>query len=281
MIKGLVSIIIPTKNSSLYLDKCLGKIKRQNYHNMETIVVDGGKSKDLDKTIQITKKHNFKFLIFDPKVKKGLFDATKKRNYVAKKVKGEFIYHVDADMEITGNVVNEAVSLCHKGFDAITIPEDSFGQGIWARAKNLERRFFWNDDTVESPRFFRKIVWDRLKGYDENIAGGGDDRDIYQRAIQAGYSVGRTQSMVMHNEGNLQLWYLLKKQFMYKREVLKYVKKRPYIGIKSYFPIRKSHLKNWRMFASRPGDTVSFVIMKTVESLAGVAGILYSIVVRS
>lgn len=280
MKKGLVSIIIPTKNSSIYVDKCLEKIRDQSHKDIEILIVDDGKSKDLDKITQAAKKFNCKFLTFDPKVKKGLFDATKKRNYAAKKADGEFVYHMDADMELTKHVIGEAVALCRRGIDAVIVTEDSFGEGIWAGAKNLERRFFWGDDTVESPRFFKKIVWDALGGYDENIAGGGDDRDIYQKMRSSGYKVARTKNFVMHNEGTLHLTDLWKKQFMYKREVLKYLQKRPLMGLISYFPIRKSHITNWKMFASRPKDTLLFIIMKTLESIAGISGILYSLVKR-
>lgn len=278
MKKGLVSIIIPTKNSSKYLDKCLKHIKSQSYKDIEIIIVDG-KSQDMDKTTEIAKKYNCKILIFVPNVEKGLFDATKKRNYAVTKTKGEFIYHIDADMELSRNVVKEAIKLCNNGFDAVILPEDSFGEGPWASAKNLERRFFWNDDTVESPRFFKKSVWDKLGGYDENIAGGGDDRDLYQKLLETGHKVGRIKSFVMANEGKLTLIHLLKKQFMYRRELLKYIVKRPK-SIKGYFPIRESHIKNWRVFVSRPKDTFLFIIMKTAESVAGVLGILYSILKR-
>lgn len=278
MKKGLVSIIIPTKNSSKYLDSCLEHIKSQSYKDIEVIIVDG-KSQDINQTVEIAKKYHSKVLIFIPNVEKGLFDATKKRNYAATKAVGEFIYHMDADMELSKNVVKEAIELCNNGFDAVILPEDSFGEGPWARAKNLERRFFWNDDTVESPRFFKKKVWDKLGGYDENIAGGGDDRDLYQKTLENGYKVGRINSLVMANEGKLTLTHLLKKQFMYRRELLKYILKRPK-SIKGYFPIRASHIKNWHVFASRPKDTFTYVIMKTAETFAGVLGILYSIVKR-
>jgi len=47
--KPFVSVIIITKNRPDYLDKCLYHLKKQNYHNYETVVVDSStdqKSKD-------------------------------------------------------------------------------------------------------------------------------------------------------------------------------------------------------------------------------------------
>lgn len=279
MKRGLVSIIIPTKNSSTYLEKCLKCIKSQRYRSIETILVDSH-SKDSDKIVHLAKKYNCQMYTYNPRVKKGLFDATQKRNFAVKKAHGEFIYHYDADMEATPYVIREAVNLCKFGYDAVIVKEDSFGNGPWASAKNLERRFFWGDDTVESPRFFKKRVWDDLGGYDEDIAGGGDDRDIYQKMLKIGYKVGRTNSLILHNEGKLELWYLMKKQFMYKREVLKYIRKRPSVAIQSFSPIRRSHFVHWRMFVSRPNDTFFFIIMKTCEVIAGAYGMLYSLMER-
>lgn len=277
MKKGLVSIIIPTKNSSGLLTTCLAKIREQKYKKIEIIIVDG-KSDDFKILEQLAKKYKCNLHTFVPKVKKGLFDATMKRNFAVKKLaEGEFVYHYDADMEISRNVISEAVDLCDRGFDAVIVTEDSFGKGPWAQAKNLERRFFWGDDSIESPRFFKKRVWNALGGYDENIAGGGDDRDIYQKMLKMGYKVGRTKSLVMHNEGKLTLSYLFKKQFMYKREVIKYIRKRPEMTIKSFSPIRASHFKKWRMFVERPKDSFFLVIMKSVEIAAGIYGITYSL----
>lgn len=275
----LVSIIIPTKNASQKLPACLQKIRRQSYKNVEVIIVDG-KSEDRDKTMHIAREYGCKFYTFVPQVKNGLFDATGKRNYVKEKVKGEYIYHIDADMELTENVIREAVKLCDKGFDAIIVPEDSFGIGPWASAKKLERRFFWGDITIESPRFFKKRVWDTVGGYDENMGAGGEDRDIGIKIRLAGYRVGRINSLVMHNEGKLQLMQIFKKQFMYKREVLKFIKKRPLMGIVGYFPLRKAHVTKWRLFTLHPKDTFLFIIMMIVESIAALLGMLYSLVRR-
>ena len=132
--KSLVSIIVPTRNSAEFLENCLESIKNQSYKNIEVIVVDGNSK---DKTIEIAKKYKTKIYNYSPRVKLGTFDAPHKRNFGVKKAKGELVYYVDADMELSTNVIKDAVSLCIKGYDAIIIPEDSFGIGIWAKAKNL------------------------------------------------------------------------------------------------------------------------------------------------
>ena len=271
--KALVSIIIPTKNSSEFLSNCLSSVRLQTYSNIELIVVDGGST---DKTLDVCKKYNAKVFIYKPKVAKGVFDAPHKRNYGVKKARGKFVYYVDADMELPKNLISEAVNLCSEEYDALILPEDSFGVGIWASAKNLERRCYWGDDTVEAPRFFKKSVWEKVGGLDVSIGGGGDDWDLYQKVLDRGYRVGRTKNIVMHNEGNLKLLKLMRKRFMYGRETAKYIKKRPKAAVSSYFPIRMSYIKNWKMFLSRPADTVIFVIMRVCEYLSGGAGIIYS-----
>lgn len=273
--KPLVSVIIPTKNSAEFLDNCLKSIKRQSYKNIEIIIVDGNSK---DKTKEITKKSKVNFFNYSYKVRKGTFDAPHKRNFGVKNAKGDFVYYVDADMELTPNVICEAVEACNLDYGAIIVSEDSFGIGVWANAKNLERRCYWGDDTVEAPRFFKKNVWDKVGGLDESLGGGGDDWDLYQKLLKKGYKVGRIKSLVMHNEGNLKLTKLLRKRFMYGRDSFRYISKRPREGTKSYFPIRKAYIKNWRLFAKRPKDTAAFIVMRTGEYAAGFSGILYSFI---
>jgi arabinofuranan 3-O-arabinosyltransferase len=271
---SLVSIIIPTKNSAAFLDNCLKCIRLQSHPKIEIIIVDG---KSTDNVRELAKKYGCNFYTYVPKVKEGAFDAPHKRNYGVKKARGEYVYWLDVDMELSKNLIAEAVDLCKGGMDAVILPEDSFGIGVWASAKNLERRCYWGDDTVEAPRFFKKNVWKNLGGLDENLGGGGDDWDLHQKLLVNKYKVGRAKNVVRHNEGNLKLVKLLKKRFMYSKDSLKYISKRPKEGFVSYFPIRKAYVKNWKLFASRPKDTFSFIIMRSFEYLAGMAGVIYSI----
>jgi glycosyltransferase involved in cell wall biosynthesis len=269
----LVSVVIPAKNSGVMLGNCLKSLKKQTYSPIEIIIVDGHST---DNTTELAKKYKAKLFHFVPKVAAGTFDAPHKRNYGVTKAKGKYVYYVDADMELTSKVISEAVALCTKGAAAVILPEDSFGEGIWAQAKNLERRCYWGDDTVEAPRFFKKEVWEELGGLDEELGGGGDDWDLYQKLKDAGYSVSRTKSVVMHNEGALSLTKLCKKRFMYGRDSARYIQKRPKAGFMSYFPIRPAYIRNWRLFVARPVDSIAFIVMRTAEYLAGFSGVVYT-----
>jgi glycosyltransferase involved in cell wall biosynthesis len=273
----LVSIIIPTKNAALFLENCLKAIKKQTYKQIEVLLIDGG---SIDGTLDIAKKYGAHVIIYKPKVAEGTFDAPHKRNYGVKKAKGKYVYYLDADMELSPSVISEAVKLGEKGADAIIIPEDSFGEGTWASAKNLERRCYWGDDTIEAPRFFKKKVWEQVGGLDESLGGGGDDWDLHEKLKKSGFVIKRTKSLVMHNEGKPELKKLWKKRFMYGRDTIKYISKRPKAGAESYFPIRKAYLKNWKLFAKRPKDTAAFIVMRTTEYAAGFSGIVYSYLIK-
>jgi glycosyltransferase involved in cell wall biosynthesis len=278
MTKPLVSIVIPGWNSGPWLKNCLPTINTQTYKNIEIIIVDNDSK---DQTTDLAKKYKARIYDYFPKVPKGFFDAPYRRNYGATKAKGKYIFYIDADMELERNVVQESVELCESGkANAVIVREDSFGVGIWAAAKNLERQCYWGDDTVESPRFVEARVWRKLGGLDELLGGGGDDWDFYQKLRDEGYIIARTKSMIKHNEGDLSLKKLMKKRFMYGQDSLKYIAKRPGAASLSYFPIRKSYIQNWRLFVSRPRDTVAFIVMRIAEYSAAAVGIIRSLILK-
>ncbi len=273
----LVSIVIPTKRPDIFLENCLKSLRRQSYKNIEIVIVTGKSTNDMSSIVQKYKSKVFKF---DPKLPEGKFDATHRRNYGVKKSKGEYVYYVDADYELTKDVIKECVSCFLKGYDAVITPLDTFGKGIWAKAKNLERRCYFQDDTVEAPRFFRKSVWDEVGGLDESLGGGGDDWDLYQKLLDKNFKVGRVQTLVRHNEGHLRLNKLSRKAFMYGRDAIKYFRKRPKNAAKSYFPIRPGYIRNWKLFLQRPLDAAALIIVRIVEYSAGLLGLVYGLIIK-
>lgn len=271
----LVSIVIPTKNSGLFLENCLMSIKEQSYKNIEVIIVDGHST---DNTIATAKKYKAKVLQFDPKLPQGKFDAPHRRNFGVKIAKGEYVYYIDADYELKPNVVKECVIICLRGADAAIVPLNTIGVGLWAQAKSLERRCYFGDETVEAPRFFKKSVWKKVGGLDESLGGGGDDWDLYQKLLDNHFKIGRTKTVVNHNEGKLKLSRQFKKAFMYGKDVIRYFRKRPKKAFRSYFPIRPGYIKNWKLLFKNPGISLALIIIRIVEYSGGLSGIIYSFI---
>lgn len=92
----LVSIVIPTFNSSKYLKLTLDSVLSQTYTNWECIIVDDG-SIDLTETIVAKykeKDHRFKLYKRPEDLPKG---PSSVRNYGVKKAKGDYLIFLDAD----------------------------------------------------------------------------------------------------------------------------------------------------------------------------------------
>ena len=268
----LVSVVIPTRNSATTFESCLLSIRRQTHRNVEIVVVDGGSS---DSTVSIAERYSDIVKIVDTRtITEGHFTATYQRNLGAEISGGEIIYYVDADMILTPTVISDSLAKIQKGFDAVIVPEDSYGKGFWADCKKLERRCYWNDDTVEAPRFIRKTAWVAVGGLDERVAGGGDDWDLYQKLLERGYKVGRVKSLVMHNEGMLTISKLARKRIMYGRDVLKYLRKRKRGALVSFSPFRFAFIRNRGLFVSDPLHAAGVAYMRTIEYASGLIGLL-------
>lgn len=92
----LVSIIIPTFNSSKYLKATLDSVLSQTYANWECILVDDG-SIDLTETISVNyqeKDNRFQLYKRPVDLPKGPSSA---RNYGVSKAKGDYLIFLDAD----------------------------------------------------------------------------------------------------------------------------------------------------------------------------------------
>lgn len=271
----LVSIVVPTYYSASLLEKCFSSINGQSYENIELIVVDNHSQ---DNTQEIAGRYGARFFVQGPDQKKGrVFGAPFQRNYGFKQAKGEYRYYVDADMELPKNLISECVEIMDKNPDckAIIVAEESFGIGFWAKCKWLERRTYWGDDLVEAPRFFRKNTLEEFGYLDDTV--GADDWDLALRLRQADQKILRSKNYVMHNEGALTLMKLIRKRFLYGKDVIKFQKKHGGKRFYSYFtPFRKSYLKNFPFLLSHPVLFVGMVFMRACEYGGGAAGIVYS-----
>jgi glycosyltransferase involved in cell wall biosynthesis len=102
-----ISIVIPCFNAAEYIEKTLLSVKKQNYGNLEVIVVDGGSSDQTLELIRAIKGINVK-IISEPD--RGQLDAVQKG---LKAASGEIFYWLNADdvlMPKTLELVNQAFS---------------------------------------------------------------------------------------------------------------------------------------------------------------------------
>jgi glycosyltransferase involved in cell wall biosynthesis len=257
MKKPLVSIIVPTKNSSEFLDQCLESIKNQTYKNIELIVVDNNST---DNTKEIANRYTK--LVFN----KGP-ERSSQRNFGAKKSKGKYLLFIDSDMILTPKVVEECVN---KNAKAIIVPEISIGEGFWAKCKALEKQCYIGDDTIEAARFFDKSLFWKSGAWNKDMIAA-EDWDLTNR-IRELTNIGRINSLIKHNEGRISLIQTLKKKYYYGQRLKPYLEKNKKKAKQQYKLIRPAYIRNWRLFLKDPIHGFGFIIMKVCEFGAGGLG---------
>ena len=112
----LVSIIIPTYNSSDYITETLTKLEKQTYPNFEIVIVNDGSK---DNTSNVLREYGLTHsrLIIINKENGGVSSA---RNTGIRKAQGQFICFMDDDDEIDPNYLLKMYTRQHEtGGDAI------------------------------------------------------------------------------------------------------------------------------------------------------------------
>lgn len=266
---SLVSIVIPTKNSEEFLEDCLKSIKKQTYKNIEIIVVDNNST---DKTKKIAQRYTKSVFNKSP-------ERSAQRNFGASKSKGDYLFFIDSDMELSEKVVEDCVNSIQKS-GGIIIPEKDLGNGFWARCKALERSFYIGVDWIEAARFFPREVFFKLKGYDESQTGT-EDSDFPQKIKKrfGDKSIIRINSFIYHHEGSLSLFDTLKKRLYYSKTSSIYTAKK---ANEEYYKLQSSILERYKLYFSDPKKLfknpflgLGVLFMKTAEF--GVWGVGYSI----
>lgn len=257
-----ISVIIPLYNSERNIKKFLDSALKSKFKNFEIILNDDKRSND--KTLDMVKRY----------IKKGLqikylrenISMAQGRKQGAKYAKGEVLLHLDSDMEITEDLLEEIDALLSRKYDALVIPEDSVGTTFWAKCKWLEKKCYEGVVHMESLRAIKKTVYDMLGGHDEQMVFS-EDKDLDIRVRNAGYKVGRTQNIIIHHEGELHLFDTMRKKANYSHSANIFAQKHPkefrwQINIVNRYVI---YIKNAHYLFSDPLIYIGMILMKTLE----------------
>lgn len=261
--KVLVSIIIPTYNSEKTIDACLKSIQNQTYKNNEIIVVDNYST---DKTQE-------KIIRYDGKIIESKTARAKARNIGIQNSNGNYILSIDSDMELSKDVISECINIFQndKSIGGIIIPERSIGNNFWVKVRDFERSFY-TDTAIESARFFRKDLIEKVGGYEENLVFF-EESTLPQKIEELGYNVKkRINAVILHHE-NIIIPEWMKKKYYYGKTAKQYKKKYDkytYQQISIFYRF-SLFFKNKR-FYSKPLFAIGVIVLKFFEYFAAGLG---------
>lgn len=222
----LVSIIIPTKNSEKTIESCLNSVFKQDYSNIEVIVVD---SFSIDKTKEIATKYGVKIILSDMKLLGARYEGL---NFA----KGNFILLLDSDQILEKTTVTRAIGMVNK-YDMLCLEERSYKpKNLIANLFQADRtlihnNIFENLDPLEGvllARFYKREVLEKAFIAIPNIlmpfVVAHDHAIIYYEAYLVSNRVGLLLNSVWHIEPSsiIELW---NKNFRYGKTTKELVKK--------------------------------------------------------
>jgi len=264
----MISIIVPTINSAIYLNAFLDSLTSQTYKNFEIIVNDDLKTEDGTKGV--VRKYSEKLKI---KYMQKNYSIAQGRKSGSEYAKGEYQLHLDVDMVLSPKVLRGCLDEI-KNCDAIIIPEISFGEGFWAKVRIFERSFYMGDDTVESARFFKTSVYNKVKGHNVDMVFS-EDKDLDLRVRAAGFRLSRIKEPIYHNEGRLTLSKDLRKKFFYGKTAQVFVSTNPGHAFKQANLIfRPAFFRQWRRLLENPFLSISMFALKLLEIVAVLFGLI-------
>ena len=258
---GLVSVVIPTKDSGRTLRKCLDSLMTQTYQNFEILIVD---KRSTDDTIGIAGE--FKARIFSLDV-----ERTTAKNFASRKANGTFVLFVDSDMVLEPTVIEQCVKAMQApDVGGIVIPEKSTGLGFWVKVRDFERGFYYGTN-VESARFFRTNQVIEVGGFDEEVIMY-EESTLPQRIEKIGLKTSvRVSSFIIHDEDNFKLINWLRKKRYYSQTERIYTQKyksysQQQLGVRHRTGIYLRN-KNWITLIKHPILSIGLVILKSLEFL--------------
>lgn len=186
--KELVSILLPTFNSELFLEDCLKSILDQNYKNIELIIVD---NESIDNTKSIIREYSklLKILLFTYKTN-NLAEAL---NFGISKCNGEFIARLDSDDLIRKYRIEKQVSFLKKnhqyffvGTNALRFKKNIIFTkpfNIFFNNTNLKLNLLFQSSFIHPTIMFRKKSISHFNLYD-NAMNECEDYDLWIRLMK-------------------------------------------------------------------------------------------------
>lgn len=152
----MVSVVIPIWGEyKKYLNECLTSVNNQTFKDFEIIIIE-------DKT-----------------------DLPSARNEGIRRSKGEYILPLDVDDMLREDYLEKTVG---RG-DIVTTAHYNNSEKHLLPAKEINLIDLKRTNLVIACSLFKKSVWEKVGGYDENLKDGYEDWDFWINAMTHGYKI--------------------------------------------------------------------------------------------
>jgi glycosyl transferase family 2 len=263
-VTALVSVVVPTRDAGRTIETCLRSIRDQTWPALELIVVDNHSS---DGTWAVAERHADLALRGGP-------ERSAQRNLGIDRAAGEWVCCIDADMELPPDLIERAVAAAEAAEAVgVAIPEESVGQGFWARCRTLERRCLRDERDLLWPRLIRTGYLRETGGFAPWLTGT-EDAELYRRMVEDGAPIAVADGLILHHEGRLTLAGLVRKRHYYGRGLLAYRRAHPGALAAQARSVARAAWRHRRRLLAEPGVAAGVVVMRGVELAAYLAGAL-------
>lgn len=261
-LKPLVSIIVPTYNSSKFLEVCLQSVNDQTYPNIELIVVDNNSS---DNTKEIARH-------FTDKVYNKGPERSAQVNYGVSLATGDYVYKIDSDFVLDPQVVEQAVTEIQKGFDAIVVHNTPDVRVSWiAKIRKFEVDMYKYDITYSSARFVKKSVYETIGGFNAEITAG-EDFDFQNKLNRQDYKTGFIDAEALHLGEPTHFWRHMMKYYDYGKDFIHYKQENQEESKEQLGLIRPIYIRNKQKFKDSPLMGLAFILYSILKFGCGGLG---------
>jgi hypothetical protein len=171
-----VSVVIPCYNQAQYLPEAIESCLAQSCPPAEIIVVDDASTDDTSKVAKC-----YPVTLIRHRRNKGVAAA---RNTGVKAARGHYICCLDADDRLAPEYMRRLAE--HADIVSCTLKLIGAQSGVWkAPTGRPTVSDMVRGNCLIAGSLFRREVWEKVGGYDENMRDGYEDWDFWTRAIAA------------------------------------------------------------------------------------------------
>jgi glycosyltransferase involved in cell wall biosynthesis len=258
----LVSVVVPTRNNERTIEECLTSVRRQTHPAIELIVVDNASD---DATWAIAERLGDRVVAGGP-------ERSAQRNRGIELARGEWVLWLDSDMIMPPETIAEALrTAATTGAVGVALPERTIGTGFWTACRALERQCYLDDPLLHNPRLIRREILTGGGGFALSMSGP-EDADLRLRMRAAGARIELAPVLVDHDEGRLTIRSIMEKRYYYGRSLPAFAEGHEGAVARQGLTVAHSYLRNWRLLAHKPLQSVGMLGLRGLEAGAYVVG---------